>query len=468
MTNIPKRFCGYLIVDNITFAYNISDFCVTLLPAQSEAQDRLGALDEICMHGSTENQFFYGDYYGYPIALLCYDKLETDFFQIREYLEFASPLIIKGTGNTDDFFSQLTDGWEKFHAIAFVGGNINPVYYPDIAIANRDLNELLNNEGTREIKIRPFVDYTQSVDFKIDNEKVKLTISIGQFDNNSSSNENNAYNLGELNSFIRLSFEESKKFDQLKRYYAIIKNLVAILTKQNNVSFDVYLYQRNLKGKFYRTAECKICDKYENYSVKKSNKVIGISSVMECIPELIRKIDSGQALPLLRLLPEDNSKINKISITNVQDLCTALEVAYDWQERLREKDVCMDELKKNIKKTIGEFITNHPEIDPYSQSTINSAFKYLDYTLKQKILTLYSENREAVDTIINKWHLLAINEETVARFVKLRNMKTHSGIVEWGNCASLYSSLLALEYVCFFKYVGLPDNKIKQAIWKAF
>lgn len=52
----------------------------------------------------------------------------------------------------------------------------------------------------------------------------------------------------------------------------------------------------------------------------------------------------------------------------------------------------------------------------------------LDYTLKQKILTLYDENHNVADAIVSKWLLPQINETNIASFVKLRNGKTHSGI----------------------------------------
>ena len=50
----------------------------------------------------------------------------------------------------------------------------------------------------------------------------------------------------------------------------------------------------------------------------------------------------------------------------------------------------------------------------------------LDYTLKQKILTLYDENHNVADAIVSKWLLPQINETNIASFVKLRNGKTHS------------------------------------------
>ena len=102
------------------------------------------------------------------------------------------------------------------------------------------------------------------------------------------------------------------------------------------------------------------------------------------------------------------------------------------------------------------------------KTTLSSAFQYLDYTLKQKILTLYNENHDVADAIVSKRLLPQINEANIASFVKLRNNKTHSGTVEWGDSAKLYAPLLAIVYAGFFKYIGLPDELIKDTILRIF
>lgn len=178
----------------------------------------------------------------------------------------------------------------------------------------------------------------------------------------------------------------------------------------------------------------------------------------------IEKADS-----LLELLPEDNKMVNRISIKNVQDLCTALEVSYQLDDkRKREKDALVEELKKNIKNTIAEFVKEHNEIDVNKETTISSAFQYLDYTLKQKILTLYNENSDVVNAIVSKYSLPSVNENSITSFVKLRNNKTHSGTVEWGESANIYVPLFAIVYASFFKYIELPHEVIKSTLLRIF
>lgn len=89
-------------------------------------------------------------------------------------------------------------------------------------------------------------------------------------------------------------------------------------------------------------------------------------------------------------------------------------------------------------------------------------------TVKQKILTLYSENIDIIDSITDKFHLKRLDEQTIASFVKLRNGKTHSGTIEWGNCADYYMPLLAIAYSTLFRYAEIPEELIKQLITSLF
>lgn len=251
-------------------------------------------------------------------------------------------------------------------------------------------------------------------------------------------------------------------------YYSIIKDLIAILTLQNNVSFETDIRQKNSENELFRTGVCRIFDHYENYSVRKCQNVISIYSISDYVPNLINAIMNNEADSLLEILPEDNGMIGKVTITNIQDLCTALEVACKWGKRNREKDNLIENLKKEIKKTIATFIESHDDMNACNETTINSAFDYLDYTLKQKILTPYNENRCIINAIIDKRSLPQISEASVAAFVNLRNNKTHSGTVEWGDSARIYAALLALGYACLFRCVDIPDKVIESVLIRIF
>ena len=470
MKKINENFCGYIKVKDDTYTYNVSDNIITLLPAQSDAKKRYESLERIKSHNTDTSEYLCGEDEDSRIAILRKGKFVTNLIGTNVAIRFATPIIIKAAGNAQGFFSMLTEDWCKFHAITFCGGNINALYTPDIAIEQPDISELLKYDVERTIKMRPWSDYTCTKKIRIENEKVTLTVSVAQTSETNSAENRGAYNLGKMYTFFRFSFENAQRFEKIEKYYIIVKKIVAILTSQNNVCFEeVYLSQRNHEKEYFKTGICKIFDQYENYSIRQRHKVIPIVSVFDYIPNLVNGIIDNKADSLLELLPEDNKMVNRISIKNVQDLCTALEVFYHLDDkRKRDKDVLIEELKKNIKNTIAEFAKEHNGIDVNKETTMSSAFQYLDYTLKQKIFILYSENNDVVNEIVSKYSLTSLNEKSIASFVKLRNNRTHSGTVEWGESANIYTPLFAIVYAGFFKYIELPDEVIKYTLLKIF
>jgi hypothetical protein len=244
-------------------------------------------------------------------------KFSGNSFGLNLSIQFGTPVIIKASGNSANFYNMLTQDWDNFHAITFYGGNINALCNPQMAVERPTFNEYKksNSDGAREIKILPWNDYTRSVDFKIDGEKATLTISVLQTGDANNSENMESYSLGELNSFIRFSFENAQGFDKIARYYGIVKSLIAILTMRNNIFFEVYLSQRNSGNQYFKTGVCKIFNHYENYSARKWHNVIPIYSILDCVPKLINRIANNEVEPLLTLLPEDNKRAKQISIT---------------------------------------------------------------------------------------------------------------------------------------------------------
>ena len=158
-----------------------------------------------------------------------------------------------------------------------------------------------------------------------------------------------------------------------------------MLVRQNNVGYSVTLHQKNEFGQFEKTGVCKVNDGYENYYDRQFHYTIPIDDIINHLPKLIEVICIGEANSLIALLPDNNKRLSSISITNVQDLCTALEREYELKGYESEKDALIQELKKTIKATIKCFLETYREIDIYKETTINSSFKYLDNTLSGKI-----------------------------------------------------------------------------------
>ena len=113
-------------------------------------------------------------------------------------------------------------------------------------------------------------------------------------------------------------------------------------------------------------------------------------------------------------------------------------------------------------------MSDHIEVYVYNESTISSSFQYLDYTLKEKIQTLYQENKETVDMVSKKWSIPYLTKENIAAFVRLRNGKTHSGMFEWGETTEIYPVLLALAYTCVLNSIGVSRDAVNRIVSQIF
>lgn len=202
MSKINDNFCGYLNIGDDTFVYNISNNVVTLLPAQIEQVKRYEALDQIQSCDIDSPEYLFGiDDNNNKIAMLRNGKFNSGFFGLNPSIKFETPIIIKAAGNLDGFYSMLTEDWDKFHSITFYGGNINSLCNPQMAV-KRSTVDKSQSDGARKIEIRPWDDYSRTIDFVIDDEKVTLTISVVQTGEANNSENMESYSLGELNSFI--------------------------------------------------------------------------------------------------------------------------------------------------------------------------------------------------------------------------------------------------------------------------
>lgn len=463
MNKVPNKFSGYVQIDEDKLAYFVSGSVATMLPASNDIH---GIIKRVTLRNSNiQSEFIYGEYACNRVAMYRNSPFTYDLFGLNSSIHFATPMIIMACGNSEVFYRRLTEPWESFHAITFHGGNINSIYSPKRAVKPASI--FPNDDGSRGIEIDPWDDYTFDKSINLFGEEAKITISVAQSDGNSNS-ITSGYNLGKLNSFIRITFNKLQGFDKIEMCYSIVRTLLTLLIGENNVLFDIYLSQKLSNNLLDRTAVVKIFDHYENYSNKSESKVIPLNEIIDYLPRLIQLIEKEEVKPVIPLLSNNNKTRNQITITNVQDMCTALEVAYNWKRGKRTKDELIQNLKVKIQSTISEYLNEHSEIDIYKQTTISSAFQYLDFTLKQKILTLYSENRDIIDSLTDKFCLKRMDDQVIASFVKLRNGKTHSGTIEWGNCADYYIPLLALVYSAFFRYAEIPEDIIKHLITSLF
>jgi hypothetical protein len=469
---IPDNFCGYVEIDSNRYAYSVNGHFVKLLPAfegkEEQGQEQIIELTLRKASNQEDCRYIYGyDESEHLIALF----QSSEFLCSRIGASFFAPIIIKSNGNLCGFYSNLTKDWKQYDAIMFSGGIIDSLYNPKIAALKMPtLEEQMaysaNYDGARSIEIKPFIDYTLNTSIEIDGQKAKLVLSVSQVGEGNI----NTTGLGSLKSFIQLQFETPQDFITIRRYTRIINAMLAVFARQGNINFDVNIKQKTKSDKFMGTGICKVFVDNEDFYKPQSHQIVPMQSLFDYLPQIIKIVARGEAETILALLPKRNKDRNGITITNVQDLCTALEAEYNLSSSKTptSKDTAIQLLKEGIKTTIKNFAAENDFIDPNKETTIGSCFNYLELNLKSKIFALYGQHKASIDGIRQKHHLPEMTIENISKFVKLRNTRVHTGKIVWGDSAELYTSLMALLYSCFFARAGVPNETIASILPRIF
>jgi hypothetical protein len=474
MSVIPDNFCGYVDIGKDRFVCSVSGHMVKLMPAHQKTDEIRDRVFNINGNSSELPMIIEGfDEQAHQIAFLRYDDFKPSLFSLARTpysISFGSPIIIRAHG----FSSQIREGmnWTDFDALVIENGSLNAVYNPkEYALkrptAQEDIEHLKCNDGTRNIEIKPFDEYTQTFDVNIDGQKANLCISVKQ---DGEDRNQNTTSLGSVFSFLRLSFNEPQKIDKFERYYNVLSNFISILTKQKNHKFTTLLKQKlENTDTYFTNAVCKLNDGYENYFNSSSQRVITITDIKGSIPNLINVISTGTASALLAVLPDDNRNLRRISTANVQDLCAALEIEYKNCKSDVEKDKTIAELKEAIKIAVKDFTKAHPEIDEIDkQTTIKSTYTYLNYSFKEQVMHIYNEHKETIDELCSERKYPTITDDRFGKFKKLRDNLAHRGEINWENNGEMYFPLLSLVYACLLKRAGCSEDRIKSLLKKIF
>ena len=445
---------GYINIGDDTYTCHYHDMIVTLLPACDNDRNQLQIRNRLCDHDTSETEFYYGYADSYYVAFMRKGSIDVPRMGYNLSSHFLAKTVIVSRANCG--YYENIDNWKHFRAMDFYGGSINAIIPPWYALSREEENECM---GGNFIRIRPKDEYSFSQEVIIGGEQIKVSCSIKQ-DNPTMNNSDSSYRLGELSSYIRFEFSNEKEFESIEKYYKIIRQLIALLTMQSNVTFGIRLFQKTKEGKLDNTANCHVNESYENYVSVSKSSIVSLYQIKEGLQRILNSIANRESEIIVDLLPDNNKKKALITITNVQNMCAALEVAYSNGDRHVGKDAAINDLRKRIKQLIKEYSAENGW-DVYRETNINSCFEYLDYTLANKINELYSENQLLIDCITRKRGLPSVSLEGIRLFTKARNGRSHDGIIDFKNSAEIYMPLLAIVYVEFFRRAEIGNATIQ-------
>lgn len=468
---IENSFDGWIPVDSEYAVFAADEYLFHIFSPNPDPDKAYGLLQSFISQNSTKGDYILAwDTLLHRVAFLN-TKGTIDLNEPCQGITLSTPIIIKSCGNTDSFDQVLTHDWKLYDAITFWGGNVNTIRNPKratISIKERDKEDYYT--GVNTINVKPFSEQTHRIPITIREERAEMVISSFSSD----LDDHSIREIGYVDSIIRISFETPKQFNEVLKHFNIIKDLIALFTRHSNVKFETILQQRINEDLFFRTAVCKVKDGYVNHLEEFHRYVLQIDDVLRkengtmILQNIVSMISKNEFQHIRRLLTDNNSKRNLITVNDIGFLCSALEVECNKSLKKSEKNNWIEGLKIEIKETITKYEKENPLSDTYSETNIGSCFQHLNYTLRHRIYDLYLLHKNILDQFTEQRELPQINFESIEKFVVLRNKLTHEGSTIWNGGEDLYLSLFYLTYASFFSRAGMSDKDIEELLEKLF
>lgn len=440
---INENFSGRIKLWGCDCYFTVSGFIIKVFPVDNSQYKKI--YDYVQLEDFNCQQWIYGiDEYGYDIAIHISQKPKLPLTR-NHYIYFNTPLIIKSTANC------LSTDLSQFQKILFVGGTINIVHNPKIAI---DIITRTNES----IKFTNRDKYTAKYDLDMFGEKCELSYSI--ISDREDGNITNS-SLGNLESYIGLDFDKPQSIERILDCFKIIRELLAFCVGQYNVEINMRLHIGN------QIAVCKIQQDIEDYVKSNFTQVIQIGSLGDKLPNLLKLLNDDKMRPYLQFFPYRNRDIYFMSIANVRDICSSLEREYKLQGITGEKFPGVFQLISSLKQNVKDFKANNKDkLSDDFYNLVNTTLGFIELPAKEQIMQLYRRYQQEIKNLTEKHINMGIGnaytedqfKDCVQSFVKLRNNATHSGEISFEKQAAIYYHLVLIVYLSVLDRVGFSKQ----------
>lgn len=455
--NMDKCIAGIINIESIDIScsFIVEDFVVTLIPEQDETSirklrewaEKIYDKDEIeWLSGITSDNK--------PIYIA--RRLQGGYTSGSERdigaINFFSSMIIEN----NDSLHRVCNG---FYGIEFIGGAINLVYPPDKAIEHTPNRSV--------IKYKEPTTYTDVYNIELNDENFRLIKTI---DVRYIRQRGKVVDLARnIQSTLRLEFEEEKTFQDLNKYYDYISNLVTFLCRISTNNFEVKLLTKdNINGKEYYQ-DFAFAKLYKGVSCVNSDiliaqDVLQLDDMGEELVKIFKLLNDKQFAPNLLFLPDTVNDRGFIKYTQVIDICSAIEIEYKYG-RQPEASSALKKESRAFAEKINQFIDSVESEDVLkckAKSIIGSMLKNYNPSLKEKIKFLYQSYQDSLEFVVtNHSWLNSFTEEEFNRYIKLFVDMRHSTAhqkMNWNGGEAIYTHIMILIYLSIFERANISRN----------
>jgi hypothetical protein len=381
--------------------------------------------------------------------------------------------IILQTSNFKGFDGQYLYDYRDlkgFTAMDFTGNAVNAVFSPKAAIKNDDIAD-------NRIEWLPTVKYAKSFSTELDGTKCNLIFSV-IVDRHDLSVD--TIDLGELHSVIRLEFDERQNLSMIETCWQAVCALLSFCVGQFNVTdVRVGLWDENKKigiAGFESLIHCKINnDKVEGVEYRYPPYYrFQLEYFGDKLGSLFKLLNCKETKPMLNFLPRTNIDYS-VDRNKIRDLCTALEVEFDYHKE-ELSDPVVAALVDKLKEVVKDFKNENPGVlDNSTYDYVHGSLGLISSPAKEKLWRVYSRYAAIIAEEIKLAAMTPVDciesqtRKDIGWLVKVRNRITHSvGFTESEIPNAIYARLKIAVYCSVFERSGFSLQETSDIIKKYF
>lgn len=461
--NKMDTFDGYCEIKEKKYYFHFEEGLLTLLP-----NEELSSVDLFKSIFSQE-EFEVSELHGVTSSnfKICFLNVHYTFSN-GKYLSRPAGYIL-GTKNLVEVDLKHID------ALTFKGEAINRFYIPiqSITFPNGNHN---NEDGSMEIKLKPYSERTKEIVFSHQGRKVTFQLSIG---NPLINNASRGSIIGNISSQVRLMFDSPIHIEDITAYFRGISHFFWFMNFRKNIQFDEIELARkinegNNSGKYDIVGTMNITYKNSESSKVKDHRTIRYNEIEKYMPLFLATAFSDDFTTAH--IPENDIVVRLIGKYEFLAVATSFESLFEklYPEKLSATNALFSQTKKDVKKLIDKIKTENSSKDTSILDRLKSAISHQEFTLKEKIdIAMENYNptlTDKIDQIISQSGRTRDDLPSIIKeFVTTRDQISHGSFDDISDNAIICFGIVRLFlYAMQLELIKVSRDDIKSIINKVF
>lgn len=402
-----NEISGIIEQNNLKVIFHGENHHFTFMPVL-EDYSNLGYFHAGVLH--PESNYIKGRLFSNQVILIYCDKDLT----LEPTCSINTWLYIISDGNVSP------DGLEQFDSIGFEGGSLNSVFTKySVKISHDDKGTLARF---------PSDEHCYQLD---DGISIRVRSHV-------SGKESVFQGSSILTSDTKLDLEscetKSTRSDFVTEFHALC-NMLQFMTFRKNVYFDEVSLKinRKMNGDIVscKVGTCHIKLEYEQEEPRDGKGCILLNALSESsVAKLFKfanSLDKKKHEISLAFLPESSKAAKQLTVQQLRDTCTAIELECGLSKIKAEKYESLQRLVKEVSAVIKQSKEWEDPLTEKEYNYINGNISHWSGPAAELAKLLYDKHAEELAPLLKKYKVKEVTEEDIQGVIKIRNQSTHEG-----------------------------------------